>query len=293
MNPDRKKAIPVMTVILAALVSIVSPCTAAINIQASHDCILAKGDRLIITGDGYHNGSAVIWGRGPSFFTHEIVEADSDGILTWTLNEKITEKLRSGPLTIIVEDPGQDRIYSNVRNDSAGESLFTIADNVSVLPVDAPTMDIPAALDLADFLKNQIAGSDTDDSYLLQTVYVEEPTLRLSTVELGSPLRVPAGGCVLVKGTMNMAPGNPIAVRIYDTSMIEKTGHRIPVRAIDSAITGSGDRGNTWEYNLNTAGLVPGEYLVEIGWDRSAISGQNAFILIVSGNENIMDKSAE
>ncbi|HQJ39118.1 MAG TPA: hypothetical protein PK477_03535 [Methanoregulaceae archaeon] len=290
MYPDQKKAIPVMPLVLAALVCIVSPCTAAIYIQASHDCVLAKGDPLFITGDGYHNGSAVIWGIGHSFFIHEIVDADSDGTLTWTWDEKVTEKFHSGPFTIIVQDPGQDRIFSIVANDSAGKSLLTIADNVSVLPVDAPTMDIPAALDLADFLKNQIAGSGMDDSYLLQTVYVEEPTLHLSTVELGSPLKVPAGGYVLVQGTMNMALENRIAVRIYDTSVIEKTSHRIPVRAIDSALTGSGVWGNTWEYSLDTAGLGPGEYLVEIGWDRSVKSGQNVFILMVTGNESMMDK---
>ena len=119
---------------------------------------------------------------------------------------------------------------------------------------------------------------------------MEEPTQHLSTVELGSPLKVPAGGYVLVQGTMNMALENRIAVRIYDTSVIEKTSHRIPVRAIDSALTGSGVWGNTWEYSLDTTGLGPGEYLVDIGWDRSVKSGQNVFILMVPGNESMMDK---
>lgn len=93
--------------VLAALVCIVSPCTAAIYIQASHDCVLAKGDPLFITGDGYHNGSAVIWGIGHSFFIHEIVDADSDGTLTWTWDEKVTEKFHSGPSQSSSKIPGK------------------------------------------------------------------------------------------------------------------------------------------------------------------------------------------
>lgn len=289
MYQEHEKAIPVLILALAGLLCVVSPCTAAIHIQASHDCVLAKGDPLVITGDGYHNGSAVIWGIGHSFFAHEIIDADPDGTITWTWDGKVTEKFHSGPLTIIVQDPGRDRVYSVVTHGSAGTFLSTVTGNTSVLATDVTTMDIPAALDLADILKNRIAGSGTDDSYILQTVYVEEPALHLSTGEPGRTREVPAGECVVIQGAMNMATENRIAVRIYDTSVIEKTGHRILVRAIDSAFTGSGIRVNTWEYSLDTAGLRPGEYLVEIGWDRSAISGQNAFILTVTGKENWID----
>jgi len=289
MHQEHKKAIPVLILAFVALICVISPCTAGVHIQASHESILAKGDPLIITGDGYHNGSAIIWGIGHSFFEHEIVDADSDGTITWTWDEKVTEKFHSGPFTIIIQDPGRDRMYSVVAHDSTATFLSTVTGNISVLTPDVTTMDIPAALDLADFLKSQIAGSGTDDSYLLQTVYVEEPALHLSIGEPGRIMDVPAGEWVVLQGTMNMATKNRITVGIYDTSVIEKTGHRIPVRAIDSALTGGRVWGNRWEYSLDTAGLRPGEYLVDIGWDRPVPSGQNAFILRVTGKENWMD----
>jgi hypothetical protein len=288
MHPDRKKVISVLIMALAAMLCIIGPCTAGINIRASHGCVLAKGDPLTLTGDGYHNGSAAIWGTGHSFFTHEIIPADSDGVITWTWNEKVTEKFHSGPFTILVQDPGQDRVYSVVANAAAGTFLAPADDSASVLTADGVPPDIPAALDLADFVKNQIAGSGTDDSCLLKTVYVEEPALHLSTGETGRTWVIPSGGCMVLQGTMNMAAENRIGVRIHNTSVIERTGDT--VRPVAFALTGRGQWENTWEYFLDTTGLSPGEYLVGIGWDKSAISGQNAFILVVTGGENWMDK---
>jgi hypothetical protein len=71
--------------------------------------------------------------------------------------------------------------------------------------------------------------------------------------------------------------------------VIEKTGDRIPVRPVASALTGRGKWENTWEYSFDTTGLSPGEYMVAIGWNKSATSGQNAFILVVTGQVNWMD----
>lgn len=289
MQPDKKKAISVLIIALAAVICVIGPCTAGIDIRASHGSVLAKGDPLTITGDGYHNGSAVLWGLGHSFFTHEIIPADAEGKITWTWGEEVTEKFHSGPFTILVQDPGQDRVYSIVANASAGTFLAPVADNASVLAPDGIPLDIPAALNLADFMKDQIAGSGADDSCLLKTVYVEEPALHLSSEETGHTRAIPSGKCMILQGTMNMAPENRIEVRLYNTSVIEKTGDRIPVRPVAYALTGKGKWENRWEYSLDTTGLSPGEYLVGIGWDKSATSGQNAFILVVTGQVNWMD----
>ena len=248
--------------------------------------MLAKGDPLTITGVGYHNGSATLWGIGYSFLNSTVVNASPTGTITWTFNAGTTQTFHSGPLMIVVQDPGQDRNYSIVANESAGKCLITSVDGTPLFETEVGSMNIPAALDLADLLKNQIDGNGTDDSCLLQTVYVEEPALHLSTVKLGSAPVVPAGECVLVQGTINMAPENRITARIYDTGVIEKTGQRTPVRPATVVATGKGVWENTWECSLDTAGLAPGEYLVEIGWDRSEISGQNGFLFQVVKKEN-------
>jgi len=252
--------------------------------------VLAKGDPLTITGDGYHNGSATLWGIGYSFLDRKVVNASPTGTILWTLDPETTQTFHSGPFMIIVQDPGQDRNYSIVANESAGKCLITSVDGTPLFETEVGSMNIPAALDLADLLKNQIDGNGSDDSCLIQTVYVEEPALHLSTVKLGSALAVHTGECVLVQGTMNMAPENRITARIYNTDVIEKTGQRTLVRPATVIGTERGPWENTWEYTLDTAGLEPGEYLVEIGWNRSHVSGQNAFPLQVIQPENWIER---
>jgi len=191
---------------------------------------------------------------------------------------------------IIVEDPGQDRNYSTSANVSAGKFRIISADGTPIFETEVQAINTSAALELANLLEDQINGSSSDDSCVVRTVYVEEPALHLSTVEMGSALVVPSGEDVLVNGIMNVAQENLITARMYDTDVIERTGKRIPVRPATVVATGRGAWQNTWEYTLDTAGLEPGEYLVEVGWNRSHVSGQNAFILMVTGNESIMDK---
>ena len=289
MSPELKTAIPVC-ILAAALISVITPCAAGIHVQASHDIVLAKGDPLTITGAGYHNGSATLWGTGYSFLDSKVVNASPTGTIVWTLDPETTQTFHSGPFMIIVEDPGQDRNYSISANVSAGKFRMISADGIPLFETEAQANNISAALDLANLLKNQINRSGTDDSCVIQTVYVEEPALHLSTVELGSALVVPAGEYVLVNGTMNMAPENLITARMYDTDVIEETGLRIPVRPATVVATERGAWENTWEYTLDTAGLEPGEYLVEVGWNRSQVSGQNAFLLQVIQPENRVER---
>ncbi len=285
-----KTAIQASIIALAALISVITPCAAGINIQASHDIVLAKGDPLTITGDGYHNGSATLWGTGYSFLDSKVVNASPDGTILWTLDPETTQAFHSGPFMIIVQDPGQDRDYSLQASKSGGIFRIVSAEGIPLLETEVQAINIPAALDLASLLESQINGSSTDDSCVIRTVYVDEPALHLSTVEPGSALVVPSGERVQVSGTMNMAPENLITARMYDTDVIEETGLRIPVRPATVVATERGILGNTWRCTLDTTGLEPGEYLVEVGWDRSQVSGQNAFLLQVIQPENRLER---
>lgn len=281
MSSEMKTAIQVYILALAALISVTTPGVAGIHIQASHDIVLAKGDPLTITGDGYHNGSATLWVIGHSLLDSKVANASPTGTIMWALDSETTQTFHSGPLMIIVQDPGQDRTYSFSANVSAGICRMISADGIPLFEIEAQANNISAALDLANLLKNQIDRSGTDDTYTIQTVYVEEPALHFSNVELGNAPVVPAGDYVMVNGTMNIAPENLITARMYNTDVIEETGLRIPVRPATVVSTKRGNWGNTWEYTLDTAGLEPGEYLVEVGWNRSHVSGQNAFLLQV------------
>jgi len=91
-----KTAIPVC-ILAAALISVITPCAAGIHVQASHDIVLAKGDPLTITGAGYHNGSATLWGTGYSFLDSKVVNASPTGTIVWTLDPETPKHFIAAP----------------------------------------------------------------------------------------------------------------------------------------------------------------------------------------------------
>lgn len=272
------QVILMMILIISGIIGLITPCAADLHIQASSNDVLAKGDPITITGDGYGNGSVMVWRIGPSFFDAIVVETNPDGHFTYKAED--TEKYRSGPFMVIVQDPGGDEKYSLNVIESVKRYKVNLADGRQILEVDPEFMDIPAVSDSAERLINQILDMDTDDSCIHHTVYVEEPVLHVLNEEQ-TPLIIPNGECLKLQGTMNMAPDNHIIVRLYDTSVIERSGQRILAIPTTTVLTESGIQENYWEHTLDTSVMTPGEYLIEIGWNRSSISGQNAIILRV------------
>ncbi|OPY37956.1 MAG: hypothetical protein A4E35_01011 [Methanoregula sp. PtaU1.Bin051] len=268
----------VIPLVITGLMLIIAPCTAGIQIQAGTNIALARGDPLTITGTGLMNGSVAIWGIGPSFFTYQAIPVAPDGTVSWELGRDVTRSFRSGPLMIIVQDPGHDRQYSLRAGMSMERIRIAWENGTSMSEWERGPLDIPAAMDLADTVRDGIAGSGTDDSCTLAMVMVEEPAIHFRHENPDEFPTVVAGERVWFSGTTNIAPENRITARIEDTAVIGKTGSRIPVRSGEVTIERTGDLQNRWEYTLDTEGLASGEYLFEIGWDQSAVSGQSATI---------------
>lgn len=282
MSRKYSPAIPMMILIISGIFGLITPCAADLHTQAGSNDILAKGDPITITGDGYCNGSVMVWGIGPSFFDTVVIGTNPNGNFTYRAED--TEKFRSGPFIVIVQDPGSDGNYSFSVIESQKRYKVNLADGRPILEIYPEFMDIPAVSDIAEHLMNQISDMDTDDSCMQQTIYVEEPALHVLKEE-HTPLIIPYGECLKLQGTMNMAPDNQIMVRLYDTAVIERSGQRILARPTTAVLTESGIQENYWEHSLDTSGLTPDEYLIEIGWNRSSISGQNAIIFRIVEEE--------
>jgi len=247
---------------------------------------LARGDPLTVAGSGYLNGSVAIWGIGPSFFTYQVLPVDQGGMITWTLGRDTTRTLRSGPLFVIVQDPGNDRDYAVRPTGSAGDPYtrtFRWENDPGFMDIKPGNLSISGASSLAEQLRDRIAGSGMDDSCTLLMAFVEEPALHIDTKPDEAPV-VPAGQDLRLTGTMNLAPENRITARIESTAVIGKTGNRIPVEEGIVTPVRTGELKNRWEYLLNTSGLSPGEYLLEVGWDQSLVSGQSAMLFRIAGN---------
>lgn len=268
--------------IILGLILIISPCSAGLAVRPSTNIALAKGDPLTITGTGFMNGSAAVWEIGPGLFTYTVTPFVPKGTLIWTAGRDATETFRSGPLMIIVQDPGRDRQYS-LHVDVSGKTKRILAGNgTDLLDVKPDSLTIPAAMDLAEQVQEKIAREETDDSGVLQTIFVEEPTISFQQENTGEILTVAPGKNIRFSGTMNLAPENRITAKIEKTATIEKTGLRIPVRTGMVTAIRTGELQNRWEYTLDTSGIEPGEYLIEIGWEQSAVSGQAAEIFRIS-----------
>ncbi|MFA6361951.1 hypothetical protein [Methanoregula sp.] len=281
--------------VIVGLILIIGPCSASLEVRPSTNIALAKGDPLTITGTGFMNGSATIWEFGSGFFAYKSIPAAPEGTLSWTQGMDVTETFRSGPLMIIVQDPGRDRQYS-LHVDASGETKRIVVGNgTDLFDVKPDSLTIPAAMGLAEQVQDEIAREETDDSGTLQIVFVEEPTLSFHQENAGEIPTVAAGKSIRFYGTMNLAPENRITARVENTAVIEKTGLRIPVRTGTVTTIRTGELQNRWEYTLDTSGLEPGEYLVEIGWEQSAVSGQNAEIFRIvrqSGADNTTGRSS-
>lgn len=264
--------------IILGLILIISPCSAGLAVRPSTNIALAKGDPLTITGTGFMNGSAAIWEFGPGFFAYTRMPVAPDGILAWVQGREVTGTFKSGPLSIVVQDPGRDQTYS-VHADTSGESGHVIAGNGTALfDVEPGSLNMSAAMNLAERVQGEIAGEKTDDSAVLQRVFVEEPTISFPQESAGGIPSVAAGESIRFSGTMNLAAENQITARIDDTTVLGKNSSRVPVRTGTVTTIRTGELQNRWEYALDTSGLEPGEYLIEIGWDQSTVSGQAAEI---------------
>ena len=287
--------ISLIWLVIVGLILIIGPCSASLEVRPSTNIALAKGDSLTITGTGFMNGSAAIWEFGSGFFAYNSIPAAPDGTLSWTQGMDVTETFRSGPITIIVEDPGRDRQYS-LHVDASGETKRIVAGNgTDLFDVKPDSLTIPAAMDLAERVQEEIAREETDDSGTLQTVFVEEPTISFHQENAGEIPTVAAGKSIRFFGTMNLAPENRVAAKVENTAVVEKTGLRVPVRTGTVTTIRTGELQNRWEYTLDTSGLEPGEYLVEIGWDRSTMSGQAVEIFRIvrqPGGDNTTGRSA-
>ncbi len=231
---------------------------------------------------------------GPSFLEYRVVDTGPGGELRWTLGPDVTGKFRSGPFEVIVQDPGTDREYAispvgangtySIFPASSNGTYGIVATNGSeVLSFDPDGMDIPSALKLADDIVELISAGNSDDSAVLLTVFVEEPSLHVSGECTGRVPAVPAGDTVRLEGTMNFAPEDLVAVRVYSTDEIEKTGRYVPVRPPGYATTSPGAWHNYWDHLLDTSGMPAGEYLVEVGWEKSPVSGHATVLLRVTG----------
>jgi hypothetical protein len=294
-----------VSILLLAWIAVVWPCTAGVLVQGSANQVLAKGDLLSVEGDGYVNGSAAVWMVGPSFLEYRVVDTGPGGELRWTFGPDVTGQFRSGPFEVIVQDPGadgqyaispvgangthsvfplsSDGKYSGFPVSSDGTYRIVAVNGSEVLSFDPDGMDIPVALKLADDIVELISAGNSDDSAVLLTVFVEEPSMHVSGECTGTVPAVPAGDTVRLEGTMNFAPEDLVAVRVYSTDEIEKTGRYVPVRPPGYATTSPGEWHNYWDYLLDTSGMPAGEYLVEVGWEKSPVSGHVSLLLRVTG----------
>jgi len=270
----------VTAVMLAATLLLCIPAAASITFTTSTPQTLAKGDTLAISGTGAQNGSVTVWVIGRDYFETVTTVPDKDGYFTLAIPPEETARFSSGRYAVVIQDPGTNgRPEIGYRSDSAGNISFL--NGQAVFADIGPTRGITAnAEPVARILVGGTALPGTDDVLAPYYVFIEEPSISFDNISAADSQfpEVTAGKRITISGTTNMGVENSLHVdlRNLDTNTLIGT-RTIPVTA--------GGQKNRWSFDLDTAGLPPGEYFVTVGWMKSNVTGTGSTIVrVISGS---------
>jgi hypothetical protein len=112
-----------------------------------------------------------------------------------------------------------------------------------------------------------------DDIFQAEFFFVQKPAIFFDQLIPASGLRIPdqiTGERIVISGTTNIGTENTLNTEIRTRNSHDVvTVKTIPVIA--------GYRLNTWTWDLDTPGLPPGDYDINVGWVKSDITSNGTF----------------
>ena len=268
----------VPAVMLIAITLLCIPATASVAFTTSVPQTLAKGDTFTISGTGAQNGSVIVWVIGRNYFDTISTVSDTNGNFTRAILPDETSRFSSGQYAVVIQDPGANgRPEIGYHVDAAGNISFL--NRQTVLEDIGPKQGIKAnAEPVARILVEGAALPGTDDILTPYYFFIEEPSVNFdqepSTVPEGQLPNVTVGERITIRGTTNMGVENLLHADLRNLDTNSLIGSRtIPVT--------TRDRLNQWSFELDTAGLLPGEYFVTVGWMKSNTTGTGSTIVRV------------
>jgi hypothetical protein len=253
-------------ILLALIVFLILPASAALTIVTSGPQTVAKADTVTLTGTGAQNGSVTLWIVGRNYFDTKTATPDKKGNYTFVIKPEESNRFSSGEYAFLIQDPGADKSFE-IAPLIWGDGI-RIADQGKVITNIGLKSSFRADISqVAATILNISKLSDVDDIFTQYYFYVEEPYMRFN--RLSGSGKLPdqtTGEAILITGTTNVGPENLLKVEIRNaTSNDLITSQTIPVER--------GTNTNQWTYRLDEPGLPAGSYIVTVSEQKYTTMG--------------------
>jgi hypothetical protein len=260
-------------IIILLFAIIVIPVTATVYFTTSAPGIITKGDSFSVSGTGAVNGTVGIWIVGRDHFEVLTTAPDRHGNFSITIKPSATDSFSSGQYAIIFQDPGTSGILE-IEGGTDVNGNLAVMNRGKIVAKLGPRQELGGNIRMVvDQILNTSSIPGIDDAFQAKYFFVEEPAIHFDKLIPASGFRIPdqiTGEHIVISGTTNIGTENTIdtEIRIRNTKDIvtEKT---IPVLA--------GYHMNTWTWDLDAPGLLPGDYELTVGWENANISSKAIF----------------
>lgn len=265
---------------LILMLIMIVPVAASVSFTSSFPLTLAKGDHFTINGTGADNGTVAIWIVGKNYFEDNMVNPDSDGTFSYTMDPAVTRNFSSGQYAFIVQDPGANRKFEIGPNIS-GNGSVTITDRgktyADIGPAGNFTTSVASKVDAIISASNR---SGVDDSFVSNFFIVEEPVVNFDGANNSVLEDRDSGTPITISGTTNTGTENLLNVVIFHNISNQTLQ---PVYSTTIAVH-PGTDSNTWSFNVSPGTVPAGDYFVTVGWQKSNITGTGTAEFRVVGN---------
>ena len=276
-------------IILLVIALAVTPVAANLTFVSSSPQTIAEGDAFTMNGTGANNGSVAVMAFGRGYFSDSAIIPDTRGNYSFTLSPNETGNFQSGQYAFVILDPGADR-KSEIAATISG------AGNITMMDRGVPVADLGPASGLhtgvqpaVEAIQDAAKRPGVDDIVTPVYFFVELPYIQFSGTTDPATGRLPsepgAGGRLVFSGTTNMGSENTLTAEIF--SMTGDHILSVPVSAIvPGSVPGPGIHKimNSWSFELDPSLLGPGEYYLDVGWQKAKNAGHAGALFTVSAD---------
>lgn len=237
--------------------------------------IIAKGDPLLLSGAADSQEPLEIWILARYHFELITPLRERNGEIAVLIPEGATGPWKSGPLFVLIHEPGDNGRFEITGDDTGGMISVREKDPV-VFSVDAGSFDGYRLTELVGLLEILQDRPGTDDSFTVPPFFLEEPSVHFDGITGFILKGYHAGGPIRITGTTNIAPNVTLVVRVIEMSSGDSvlSGRAVITRGTDA---------NVWGITLDGDSLPPGEYVIAAGRTDREGKGASAALLPLTG----------
>ena len=161
-------------ILLALMVCLILPSSAALTVVTSGPQTIARADTVTLTGTGAQNGSMILWILGRNYFDTKTATPDKKGNFTFLIKPQESTLFSSGEYAFLIQDPGADKSFEIAP--LLWSDGIRIADQGKIITNIGQKTSFPADISpVSSTILNVSERPDVDDIFAPYYFYVEDP----------------------------------------------------------------------------------------------------------------------